>query len=114
VTDHAWKAFERRVARLLGTNRIPVTGERHGADAETELFAFQFKKRKAFPGYVATWLDQIRGSRPSKTGVVVMQRPRRDDLDALVVVTLRDWLELHGPTIHFEWKVEQPEAGTTV
>jgi len=98
VSDKGWKARERRIAKLLGTTRIPVTGERNGADAETELFAFQIKSRRTVPGYLGEWLDGIRASRPSKTGVVVMQRPRRDDLDALVVVTLRDWIELHGPS----------------
>lgn len=26
-----------------------------------------------------------------------MQRPRGDDLDSLIVLSLRDWLDLHGP-----------------
>ena len=34
MTDKAWKAFERRLAHDVGTERIPVTGERDGADFE--------------------------------------------------------------------------------
>ena len=100
MTDMTWKAYERRLAKLLGTQRIPVTGERNGADAETPLFCFQFKKRQTFPGYVAEWLDSIRTNaamrEPAKIGVVVMQRPRRDDLDSLVVMSVRDFIDLHG------------------
>ena len=31
MTDRAWKAFERRLAHDVGTERIPVTGEREDA-----------------------------------------------------------------------------------
>lgn len=102
MSDTRWKAFERRIAVLLGTRRIAVTGERDGADFETPMFCFQAKKRKTFPGYVAEWLDLIHGKgatrTPAKIGVVILQRPRGADLDALVIVSLRDWLDLHGPT----------------
>lgn len=95
-----WKAYERRIARLLGTERIPVTGARNGADAETPLLALQFKKRATVPAYLAHWLDGIRAAATprGKVGVVVMQLPRRADLDSLVVLSLRDWIALHGPT----------------
>lgn len=101
MSDTRWKAFERRCAVLLGTRRIPVTGERAGADAETSLFCFQFKKRSIVPGYIREWLDGIRcaaaARSPQKIGVVVMQNPRRQDLDAFVVMSLKDFIELHGP-----------------
>jgi hypothetical protein len=101
MRDPGWKQFERRVARLLGTERIPHTGARAGADAETPLFVFQFKKTGRLPGYLRAWLDGVRGTaaarRPEKIGVVVLQAPRTQDLDAFVVVSLRDWLDLHGP-----------------
>ncbi len=82
MPNATWKAFERRLARLLGTERIPVTGERAGADFETPLFAFQAKKRATVPGYLAEWLDGIRAARPDKVGIVIMQLPRRPDCDA--------------------------------
>ena len=37
MTDKAWKAFERRMARDVGTERIPVTGERDGATVAHDL-----------------------------------------------------------------------------
>lgn len=99
MADTRWKAFERRCAQLLGTQRIPVTGERNGADAETPLFAIQFKKRACVPGYLRDWLTGIRAAAAArrKIGIVVMQNPGGQDLDSFVVVSLRDWLDLHGP-----------------
>jgi hypothetical protein len=98
MADKAWKARERRMARALGTERIPVTGERAGADCRTEMFAYQIKSRQGQPGYLREWLDGIRasGKRNGQIGVVIWQEPRRPDRDALVVLTFADWCDLHG------------------
>lgn len=106
MADTRWKAFERRLAADLGLRRIPVTGERDGADFENALFVYQAKKRKLFPGYVAEWLDRVCGKAasrvPGKIGVVVMQRPRQPDTEALVIVRWSDWLALHGNRPQFD------------
>jgi hypothetical protein len=98
MPDKGWKAFERRMCRDVGTERIPVTGERDGADGSTSLFAFQFKLRKSLPGWLWTWLAGIRSHAKDKgkVGVLVLKRPRQRDAEALVVLTWDDWCELHG------------------
>ena len=98
MSDRGWKAFERRLARDCGTERIAVTGERHGADAANELFAFQFKLRRVLPAYLWEWLSGIRGNaaRSGKVGVLVVKRPRQKDTDALVILSWGDWVQLHG------------------
>lgn len=92
MADRAWKAFERRLCRDVGTERIPVTGERHGSDGETERFCFQFKLRSSLPRWLFAWLDGICGSatRQGKTGVLVLKVPRMRDDQALVVMRWRD------------------------
>jgi len=102
MPNKGWKQYERRLARALGVERIPVTGERAGADFEDGMFVYQAKKRAGqFPEYLAQWLRGIQaaGERrdPTKTGVVILQRPRALDGDALVIVSFKDWIELHGP-----------------
>jgi hypothetical protein len=98
MSDKSWKAFERRMARDVGTERIPVTGERAGADCTNRLFCFQFKLRRVFPDYLWTWLDGIvgRAATSGKVGVLVIKKPHQRDSDALVVVRWRDWVDLHG------------------
>ena len=96
--ERGWKKRERRIARALGTERIPVTGERAGADREAGMFSYQIKSRNGQPGYLRDWLDGIKATaaRVGKTGVVIWQEPRRPDRDALVVLRLGDWIDLHG------------------
>lgn len=96
MTDRGWKQAERRLARDMGVERIPVTGERHGADARTELFAFQFKVRKVIPAWLFEWLSGIRANAGGRIGILVLKRPRMRDEDAVVVLSWGDWVDLHG------------------
>ncbi len=100
MPERRWKRFERALARDVGTERIPVTGERDGADFETGLFVYSAKQREGqFPRTIASWLDRVvakaRRRTPAKVGVLVVQRPRHRRSDALVVLTWTDWRELH-------------------
>ena len=54
--DKSWKAFERRVAKRVGGKRIPVTGERDGADVDAGPFVYQCKLRRGLPSYLRDWL----------------------------------------------------------
>jgi len=98
MPDKAWKASERRMARDVGSERIPVTGERHGADFVDGVACYQLKVRRAIPGWLWTWLSGIQGAgqRQGKAGVLVLKHPRQRDEDAVVVLSWRDWTALHG------------------
>lgn len=102
MTDRAWKAFERRCARDVGTERIPVTGEREGADFEDARFCYQAKLGRRAPSYLRAWLAGIAGAgfrrSPAKIGVVVWKPKGARDEDAVVLVSWRDWVALQGPT----------------
>ena len=99
TTRSGWKAFERRIAADLGGRRIPVTGlGRHGADVETPMFDVQIKLRKALPAWIFDWLDGICGTAQThgKVGILVLKTPRMRDAEALVVLRMRDFQDLHG------------------
>jgi hypothetical protein len=94
-----WKAYERRVAADLGGRRIPVTGiDRAGADVVTPMFHAQLKLRKALPVWLFDWLGGIvADAQPSgKVGILILRKPRQEDIDALVVMRYGDFVELHG------------------
>ena len=97
--DRAWKAFERRIAKRVGGKRIPITGERDGADVVGGgPFVYQAKLRKGVPSYLKSWLRGIveAGERSGSTGVVVWKQPGARDDDALVLLRLKDWQAWHG------------------
>lgn len=98
MADKTWKAFERALAKQVGTTRIPVTGERHGADFRQPMFAYQAKLGYGFPAYLRTWLDQIRGKArdTGQIGVVVWRAKGMRNADALVCLRWDDWVALHG------------------
>ena len=97
MSDRAWKAFERRLARQLGTRRIPVTGERAGADFTDGMFAYQAKLGRRCPVYLREWLAGIvaAGNHRGLVGVVIWKPKGTRDREALVVVRFRDWCDLH-------------------
>lgn len=98
MADRGRKAFERRLCRDVWTERIPVTGERNGADGTTNRFAFQFKLRRSLPAWIFAWLAGICASaaRSGKIGVLIVKRPRMRDDDALVMLRWSDWIDLQG------------------
>ena len=61
MADKSWKAFERRVAKRVGGKRIPVTGERDGADVVAGPFVYQAKLRRGLPSYLARLATRDRG-----------------------------------------------------
>lgn len=98
MADRTWKAFERRLARSFGTERIPAAGvlgsaQREAPDFETDALCFQVKKGYSPPSYLRAWLDGIVGQAASKgkSGVVVWGAKRCRDDDALVFMRLADF-----------------------
>lgn len=112
MSERGWKKAERMVAADCGGQRVPVTGEREGQDVKHEVFAFQLKIRKALPLWIFDWLAGIcrKAKADGKTGVLILNRPRRPRRDALVVLRWGDWCDLVGKPQLAEDPVEEPEA----
>jgi hypothetical protein len=98
VPEKRWKVVERKLARDMGVERIPVTGERDGSDFEDAIGCYQVKSRKCIPGWLADWLAGITGTarRKNKAGVLVLHQPGQPRTEAIVVTTWSDWVSLHG------------------
>jgi hypothetical protein len=98
MSDKAWKACERRMARDVGVDRIPVTGERHGADFTDAIAAYQLKVRRMLPSWLWHWLGGIQATAATqgKSGILVLKTPGQKDTDALVILSWKDWTALHG------------------
>ena len=94
----SWKSAERRFARDVGTERKPCDGSRNGADFADGVACYQLKVRRSIPGWLWQWLTGIQGTAQThgKAGVLVLKHPGAHDTDALVVLSWKDWVDLHG------------------
>jgi hypothetical protein len=99
MSDKTWKARERKTAAMLGGKRIAVTGERNGADVETALLCIQQKHGRRRPAFLSDWLSGIcANAQPKgKVGLVVWSANRERQGDAIVIMRLSDFQQLHGP-----------------
>ncbi len=80
MSERGWKKAERMLAREVGNEREPVTGERAGRDfGKRGMFAYQVKVRRALPAWLFDWLG----------GIVTTAR-RHNQIGVL------DWVDLHG------------------
>lgn len=90
-------AIEREIGHKLGLRRV---GQYGGPDdLSGDLFAVQVKSGVVFPERLWYWLRAV-PSEASQTPLLVVTdapgpgRPRR----SIVILTLEDWIALHGPT----------------
>lgn len=98
MAGSTWKGFERRMASLFSTTRIPAAGvmghaQRDAADFRTGLVSFQAKKGYNPPGYLREWLDGIvkTAKGEARFGAVVWQAKGGRDADAFVVMRAVDF-----------------------
>lgn len=94
MTD--WKACERRIAKLLGGQRVPVTGRQRGdvPDIEHVALSIEVKSRKALPVWLLGALNQAQAaSKNGKMPVVVLHQDRTPYAESLVVLRLDDFAD---------------------
>ena len=91
-----WKHAERRVAGLLGGKRLPVNG-RGQIDVDAGWCAVEVKSRKSIPAWLKKAVHQARtGARPDQFPVVVVHETGSEYLDAVVVMSMRDFVDWYG------------------
>ena len=95
-----WKATERAIAKLLGGQRVPITGRQRGdvPDIAHPWLALEVKHRKtAVPKWIINAMEQAEACNPGdKLPMAVIHRQGDRYLDALCVVRLKDFLDFYG------------------
>jgi hypothetical protein len=68
MTDKLWKSWERKIAKYIGGERIPVSGRQRGyaPDIKHAWLAVEIKQRKKLPEWIA---DAMRQAEASAIGV---------------------------------------------
>ena len=91
-----WKACERRIAELLGGQRVPVSGRTRGdcPDVEHATLAIECKSRKKLPAWIENAMRQAEASaKDGRLPVVVLHQDRAPYAESLVVLRLNDFAE---------------------
>lgn len=99
MPDRAWKATERRVASMIGGQRVPITGRQRGdvPDVDHPWPSVEVKHRKRLPAWIEDAMGQARASaRSGQLPIAVLHESQRQHTQDLFVVRLGDWLDWFG------------------
>jgi hypothetical protein len=91
-------AIEREIAHKLGLKRVGMYGGPDDIGSAAQPFIGQVKSGKSFPERLYRWLKAL-PSNANQTPILVMTDAPGPGVRrrALVIVTLEDWIQLHGP-----------------
>lgn len=98
MSDKRWKATERKIAELLGGERVPVTGRQRGSapDIQHPFFSIEVKDRQSLPDWILDAMNQADESNPGdKTPIVVLHQKGMKTEDGLTIVRLGDIMEMY-------------------
>ena len=99
----AWKNFERRVAKKLGGERIPVADKRSHLDVINNEFAVECKYRKKLSMFLKDAIMQAEEGRGDKMPIVALGEKYSSDI--IIMLKIENFLILIG---------EKDEHGTRV
>jgi len=92
--DKPWKACERRVARYIGGERIPITGRQRGdvADIKHNWLSVEVKYRKKLPDWIKDAMSQAKAAqRGGRMPVVIMCEKGEEIGKAWIMCELGDF-----------------------
>jgi hypothetical protein len=92
-----WKSVERKIAALLGGERVPITGRIRGSapDIKHELFSIEVKHREHLPDWLLDAMNQAdESNNGSQIPMVVLHEKNMMFLNCLCVLRLSDIIEL--------------------
>lgn len=99
MADKAWKRTERRIAELLGGERVPITGRQRGSapDVKHGWLSIEVKHRNVVPNWLHEAMDQAQLSkRGDQLPIVVLHQCGCGHLDDYCIIRLGDFLEWFG------------------
>lgn len=94
-----WKNTERAIAKVLGGERVPITGRQRGdvPDIKHDIWSIEVKHRKSLPGWMHNAMAQAKASiRGQQTPIVVLHELGARHTEDFVVMRLEDFQLLLG------------------
>ena len=95
MADKAWKACERRVAKYIGGERVPITGRQRGdaPDIKHAWLSVEVKYRKKMPEWIKDAYSQAVASKkgPHSMPVVILCEKGEDIGKAWILTELNEF-----------------------
>ena len=104
-----WKSAERNVAKLLGGERVPITGRARGSapDVQHPLFSIEVKHRQSLPSWILEAMEQADASNPGdKKSIVILHQKGKNYLESLTMMKLSDIIALQKQIEDMEVQIE--------
>ena len=97
MPDRAWKRTERKIARRLGGERLPVNGRGNQPDVESPWLAVEVKHRRRLPVWLTAAVAQaVAGAAEGHLPVVVLHEAGRRHAEDIVCLRLADFEQWFG------------------
>jgi hypothetical protein len=115
----SWKEAERRIAAILGGERVPVSGRGRGdaPDIDHPVLSVEVKSRATIPRWITDALEQAESaSREGRMPAAVLHPDQGRYADPLVVCRLSEFAQLAGAVDFIEFldtKKGRPEPDKT-
>lgn len=114
-----WKEAERRIARLLGGVRVPITGRTRGdaPDIDHYRYSIEIKHRENLPDWLMGAFEQADAAekKDSKTpllSLVILHEKGQKYEDCLTLMRLRDMIVLEEKITNLERQLELTKGST--
>jgi len=92
MSEPAWKAAERRIAREIGGERVGILGRE---DVRHDRLSIEVKTRRELPRFLVKAYGQAAGNaRAGKLPLLVLKETGKRFEDCLCILSLGDFLEL--------------------
>ncbi|MEM7468886.1 MAG: hypothetical protein AAF387_18620 [Pseudomonadota bacterium] len=97
--DKTWKAAERAIAKILGGERVPITGRARGSasDIEHDWLSLEVKHRKKLPDWLHDAMSQAKASqRGAQLPMVVLHENGQRYGESYAVVPMAEFVKWFG------------------
>lgn len=94
-----WKSVERGIAKLLGGQRVPVTGRQRGEapDIEHDWLSIEVKTREKLPAWIRDAQAQADASnKGNQLSIVILHEKGRRYADSHIMMRLEDFIDWFG------------------
>lgn len=101
MPDKRWKNTERKVAKILGGERVPVSGRQRGfsADVKHDRLSIEVKDREKLPAWLYDAMEQAEMSaHDGQIPTVILHEKGQKYEDCLTLVRLSSIIEMINKT----------------